>query len=62
MKTEFSPTEIKEELENAAVLIEGMLGYSRYNDYEIEEIHSTIRGIYGAINIIDLHIKRLNNS
>lgn len=61
MKTEFSPTEIKEELENAALLIEGMLGYSRYNDYEIADIENTIQGIYGAINIIDLHIKRLNN-
>lgn len=57
-------TEIKEELYNAATLIEGMLDNFRYSDYEIEEIHSTINALYQAANLIQSHVidnEPLNN-
>jgi hypothetical protein len=53
-------TEIKEELDNAAIFMQGMIDNFHYSDYEREEIHSTIRGIYEAINLIDQHI--INNN
>jgi hypothetical protein len=50
------PTEIREELDNAAIFMQGMIDNFHYSDCEIEEIHSTIRGIYEAINLIDKHL------
>lgn len=53
------PTQIKEELDNAAVFIEGMLHNFHYSDYEIADIENTIRAIYEAKNLIEEHI--INN-
>ena len=51
-----NPTEIKKELLNAALLIEGVLDNFRYSDYEIEEIHATISALYQAANLIQSHV------
>ncbi len=53
------PTQIKEELYNAAIFIQEALDALYFSDSDIDKHVETIRAIYEAVNLIDEHI--INN-
>jgi hypothetical protein len=48
-----TPSKIKEELFNSFVFIEDAMNTNHYSDFELEEVHETLKGIQEAINLID---------
>lgn len=44
---------LKNELYNAAALIDDLVTKTHFDDYEIEEIHETTNAIYETIKLID---------